>query len=98
MEPCHLLYRYRLSPHVRSLSLSHVLTSFRPSECLPDLAKAGFIGDELGQLKCDLTDSTDVETFARIVRGIWSATKGPYSLLYVKPGDPQLWEKVICRS
>lgn len=65
-----------------------------PSECLPDLEKAGFIGDELGQLKCDLTDSTDPQTFARIVRGIWSATKGPYSLLYVKPGDGNLWEKV----
>lgn len=57
------------------------------------------LGNELGQLGCDLVDwDTDREQeemqFGKIVKGIWAAPKGPYSLVYMKPGSNQLWEKI----
>lgn len=68
-----------------------------PAETLPALEAASFIGNELGQLKCDLTDATDLSQWGKIVRGIWSATKGPYSLVYVRPEGP-LMEKVRAKG
>lgn len=67
-----------------------------PSACVEPLVKAGYIGDELGQLKCDLNDKGRTGEFAKIVRGVWAATKGPYSVLYVLPNDQMkpLMEKV----
>lgn len=74
-----------------------------PSICIPDLTAAGLIGPDLGQFKCDVTDSTKLESFGKIVRAVWSATKGPYSLIYIKPDGvnkkgeavPEAyWEKV----
>ena len=64
-------------------------------ECLDDLIKADLIGKNLGQIKCDLNENfTHPRSFAKIVKGIWAATKGPYSLIYVLPEDSVLWEKV----
>lgn len=67
-----------------------------PSICIPPLVDEGYIGDELGQLKCDLNDKGRTGEFAKIIRGIWAATKGPYSVLYVLPNDQKkpLMEKV----
>lgn len=68
-----------------------------PSTCIAPLVSAGYIGKGLGQIKCDLNeDYSTPESFAKIVRGIWAATKGPYSLLYVLPNAQQkpLMEKV----
>lgn len=62
-----------------------------PSDCLPPLMTAGYIGDGLGQLKCDLNEKSSFPgEFAKIIRGVWAATKGPYSLLYVLPNEQML--------
>lgn len=63
-------------------------------ECIPDLIDAGYIGKGLGQIKCDLNGSFNGNQFAKIVRGVWAATKGPYSLVFLLPGDNVLKEKV----
>ena len=68
-----------------------------PNSCVPDLIAAGMIGNGLGQLKCDLhSKASHPEEFAKIVKGIWAATKGPYSVLYVLPNaqEKPLMEKV----
>ncbi|HKX21144.1 MAG TPA: hypothetical protein VJM74_05690, partial [Nitrososphaeraceae archaeon] len=63
-----------------------------PSRCLPNLERAKYIGNDLGQLSCDLHDHCD--GFSKIVRAVWSATKGPYSVIYLNPGENKLLEKV----
>ncbi len=67
-----------------------------PSHCVPLLDAGGYIGKNLGQLKCDLNGSfRTVNDFAKIVRGIWAATKGPYSLVYLLPDEnSEVMEKV----
>lgn len=66
-----------------------------PSACLEDLIDYKWIGKELGQMKCDLNDGfSDPRSFAKILRGCWAATKGPYSLQYVLPGEDVVREKV----
>lgn len=64
-----------------------------PSTVLPSLRAGNYLGNGLGQLSCDLTDScTD---FAKIVSGVWAAPKGPYAVAYLeKPGDTQIKEKI----
>lgn len=62
--------------------------------CLSDLHLGNYIGKELGQIKCDLNEKFTNNEFAKIIRGIWSATKGPYSLVYLLPDDNCPWEKV----
>jgi hypothetical protein len=49
------------------------------------LRHGNYIGDELGQLSCDLVERPGA--FAKIVRAAWAAPKGPYSLVYVEPTD-----------
>lgn len=80
-------------PH-RAIYYTDTDSLLMPSSCLQALDTHHLIGNELGQLKCDLTDSTNVDQWGKIIRGIWSATKGPYSLLYVKADSPVLWEKI----
>ncbi len=67
-----------------------------PSQCIPPLITAGFVGKALGQLKCDLNGkfSDDTKEFAKIVSAVWAATKGPYSLAYVLPGQDTVMEKI----
>jgi hypothetical protein len=66
-----------------------------PSAALDVLIEHDIIGDGLGQIKCDLNKKfTHPRSFAKIVKGIWAATKGPYSLVYVLPDSNILWEKV----
>jgi hypothetical protein len=67
-----------------------------PPACIPLMYAAGYIGKELGQLKCDLNSNfRAVDDFAKIVKGIWAATKGPYSLVYLLPDkDSEVMEKV----
>ncbi len=67
-----------------------------PPSCIPLLDAGGYIGKELGQLKCDLNSNfRSVNDFAKIVKGIWAATKGPYSLVYLLPEpNSEVMEKV----
>lgn len=64
-----------------------------PSHCVPLLAEFGYIGTKLGQLSCDLHDPFNGQ-FARILRGVWGAPKGPYSLVYVTPHNGIAKEKI----
>lgn len=68
-----------------------------PSACLAPLKEAGFIGKGLGQMKCDLNENFNDQTqlFAKIIRGVWAATKGPYSLAFLLPDNENvLMEKI----
>lgn len=59
------------------------------------LEAKGHFGTKLGQIKCDLNPNFgNPGRFAKIVRAIWGATKGPYSLVFVLPDDHILTEKV----
>jgi hypothetical protein len=65
-----------------------------PSLCLPDLEKGNYIGNGLGQMSCDLGGFKN-NKFAKIVKAVWAAVKGPYSLVYVDPEKPDtIMEKV----
>ena len=65
-----------------------------PAKCVPPLRSLGFIGSDIGQLGCDLFDAFTNQQFAKIIRGIWAAPKGPYSLVYVNPGQHIAKEKI----
>ncbi len=65
-----------------------------PKDCVPDLMKANVIGKNLGQLGCDLYDAFVENRFAKILKGVWAAPKGPYSLVYVLPNSPEPLEKI----
>lgn len=54
-----------------------------PAECIPILEKTKLIGKELGQLSCDLGDFKN-NKFAKIVKAIFAAPKGPYSIVYIE--------------
>ncbi len=44
-----------------------------------------FLGNDLGQMSCDIDSGfSKHSSFAKIVRGIWSAPKGPYSVVFMK--------------
>lgn len=69
-------------------------------ECVyPLWQKAGLLGSNLGQLSCDMHEwESEKEVkeaqFSKVVKGIWAAPKGPYSLVYVDPGQKKLMEKI----
>lgn len=63
-------------------------------QCIPDLLAKNHLGNELGQIKCDLFKGFTGTNFAKIVKAIWGATKGPYSLVFMNPGDRTVYEKV----
>jgi hypothetical protein len=65
-----------------------------PSKCVPPLVELGFIGSGLGQLGCDLHDPFVNNLFSKIIRGVWAAPKGPYSLIYVNPNENLAREKI----
>jgi hypothetical protein len=67
-----------------------------PSACIAPLVAAGHVGKGLGQLKCDLNEDFNEETmeWAKIMKGVWAATKGPYSLAYILPGEEIIMEKL----
>ena len=64
--------------------------------CIPPLKKAGHFGKEIGQLSCDLSDG--LEHFSKIIKGIWAAPKGPYSLVYLNKGETLLKEKIRAKG
>ena len=66
-------------------------------ECIQVWREAGYVGKELGQMKCDLGDFTGGR-FSKIVKAAWAAPKGPYSLVYVNPGESVLREKIRCKG
>lgn len=47
-----------------------------PAKAAAILALKGYVGNELGQLGCDLDDHFDGTHFAKIIRGVWAAPKG----------------------
>jgi len=55
-----------------------------PAKCIPILQRGGYIGKDLGQFSCDLGDFKD-QVFAKILVGIFAATKGPYSMCFICP-------------
>lgn len=63
-----------------------------PSECFEILKNLSKIGKELGQLKCDLEGS--VNRPSKVVKAIFAATKGPYSIVFIRDGNDHLEEKV----
>ena len=67
------------------------------ARCLPILIKENLIGNDLGQLSCDLTEPFD-GNFAKILTGVWAAPKGPYSLGFVTAKSPKLMEKVKAKG
>jgi hypothetical protein len=66
------------------------------SECIPDLIKGNHIGDEIGQLSCDLGGKGIV--FSKIVKAIFGASKGPYSIVYLNPMETILKEKIRAKG
>lgn len=69
------------------------------AKVFPQLRDAGLFGSRLGQLSCDLHDwanqaEADRAEFSKIVKGIWAAPKGPYSLVYVDPRESAFKEKI----
>lgn len=67
-----------------------------PQSCIPDLKKANHFGKNIGQLSCDLSDGC--EQFSKIVKAIWAAPKGPYSLVYLNPGENVYKEKIRAKG
>lgn len=70
-----------------------------PERVYPLWRKAGLLGAKLGQMSCDLHEWEGDEeikeaAFSKIVKGIWAAPKGPYSLVYLDPGKNRLKEKI----
>lgn len=55
-----------------------------PFICLPALREQNCIGKEIGQLSCDIMEPFTGK-FAKIVKAVWGATKGPYALVYRTP-------------
>lgn len=64
-----------------------------PVRNLKALIKGGYIGKELGQLKCDLGPFRNNQ-FSKILKARWAAVKGPYSIVYLNPGESKLKEKI----
>ena len=62
------------------------------------LQEAGKIGKKIGQLSCDLFEAFHDEKFGKIVRAVWSAPKGPFSIVYLKPGQAHLQEKIRAKG
>lgn len=65
-----------------------------PADAIPDLRRGSYIGSDIGQLSCDLDDAFKNNQFAKIVKGVWAAVKGPYSLVYLTAEGTKLMEKV----
>lgn len=68
-----------------------------PSHCVPLWEKAGYIGSELGQMKCDLGDFTNNQ-FSKVVLALFAAPKGPYSIVHVNPNSSTLMEKIRAKG
>lgn len=64
-----------------------------PAKCIPLLDRAGMIGKELGQFSCDLS-SFENKVFAKILVGIFAATKGPYSLGFICPPNDCIYNNL----
>lgn len=62
------------------------------------LRQANLLGKDMGQLSCDINDRFNGTNFAKILRGIWSATKGPYSVVYLEEGQHHLLESVKAKG
>ncbi len=65
-----------------------------PSKCIPPLLQRNLVGTGIGQLGCDLHDPFLNNQFSKIIRGVWAAPKGPYSLIYINPGEAIAKEKI----
>ncbi len=58
------------------------------SAAAEELDRWGFIGNQLGQLSCDLHDPFDGRC-AKIIRGVWAAPKGTiHTPFHIAPGHP----------
>jgi hypothetical protein len=64
-----------------------------PARSIPILESGNLIGSALGQLSCDLHEPNQ-RGFAKILRGVWAAKKGPYSLVYLGRDERKLKERV----
>lgn len=74
-----------------------------PENVLPKLKAANLLGPELGQLSCDLHDWETEEDFeklefSKVIKAVWAGPKGPYSLVYVNPGEKVAKEKIRAKG
>ncbi len=65
-----------------------------PFVCVMILTRLGHVGKELGQLSCDLDEEFKNNNCGKILKAIFAAVKGPYSIIYKLADNGPLREKI----